>query len=60
MKDAVKFYDPENLRAEKIALTDVLTAARSAHMDHRQRLDEEEAEKKRKEVEEILKAKKEE
>ena len=49
MKDAVKFYDPENLRPEKIALTDgLLTAVRSAHMHHRQRLDEEEAEKKRK------------
>ena len=56
VKDAVKFYDPENLRAEQIALTDgLLTAVRSAHMHHRQWLDEE-AEKKRKEVDEKLKA----
>ena len=46
VKDAVKFYDSENLRPEKIALTNgLLTAVRSAHMYHRQRLDEEEAEK---------------
>lgn len=46
VKDAVKFYDSENLRPEKIALTNgLLTAVRSAHMHHRQRLDEEEAEK---------------
>lgn len=48
VKDAVKFYDPENLRRGKIALTDnLLTAVRSAHMHHRQQLNEEEAEKKR-------------
>ena len=48
VKDAVKFYYPENLRPEKIALTDgLLTAVQSAHMHHRQRLDEKEAEKKR-------------
>ena len=42
VKDAVKFYDPENLRPEKIALTNgLLTAVRSAHMHHRQWLDEE-------------------
>ena len=46
VKDAVKFYDSENLRPEKIALTNgLLTAVRSAHTHHRQRLDEEEAEK---------------
>ena len=57
VKDAVKFYDPENLRPEIIALTDdLLTAVRSAHMHHRQLLDEEEAEKKRKEADEKLKA----
>lgn len=51
-KDAVKFYDPGNLRPEKITLTDgLLTAVRSTYMHHRQGLDEEEAEKKRKEVE---------
>ena len=57
----VKFYDPENLRPEKIALTGGLqTAVRSAHMHHRQQLDEEEAEKKRKEADEKLKAEEEE
>ena len=57
MKDAVKFYDPENLRPDKIAMTDgLLTGVRSAHMQHRQRLGEEQAEKKRKEVDEKLKA----
>lgn len=61
VKDAVKLYDPENLRPEKIALTDgLLSAVRSAHMHHRQRLDEEEAEKKRKEADEKLKAEEEE
>ena len=35
-------------KEEKIALTDgLLTAVQSAHMHHRQRLDEKEAEKKR-------------
>ena len=61
VKDAVKFYDPENLRPEKVALTDgPLAAVRSAYMHHRHRLDEEEAEKKRKEVKEKLKAEEEE
>ena len=56
VKDAVKFYDPEKLRPEKIALTDgPLTAVWSADM-HKKRLGEEEAEKKRKEAEEKLKA----
>ena len=57
VKDAVKFYDPENLRPEKIALTDgPITAVWSADMHHKKRLGEEEAEKKRKEAEEKLKA----
>jgi len=56
-KDAVKFYDPENLRPEKIALTNgLLSAVRSANIHHRQRLDEEEAKQKKKEVEEKFKA----
>ena len=55
VKDAVKFHDPENCRPEKIPLTDgLLTALRSAHM-HRKRLDEEEAEKKKRHAEEKLK-----
>ena len=42
----MKFYDPENRRLEKIALTDgLLTAVRSVHMHHRQQLGEEEAQK---------------
>ena len=58
VKDAVKFYDPENLRLQKIALTDgPITAVRSADMHHKKRLGEEGAEKKRKEAEEKLKAK---
>ena len=57
VKDAVKFHDPENCRPEKIPLTDGrLTAVRSAHMHHRKRLDEEEAEKKKRHAEEKLKA----
>ena len=57
VKDAVKFYDPENLRPEKIALTDgPITAVWSADMHHKKRLGEEEAEKKRTEAEEKLKA----
>ena len=57
VKDAVKFYDPELNRQEKIAVTDgLLTAVRSAHMNHRKRLEEEEAEKKKKEAEEKLQA----
>ena len=57
VKDAVKFYDPENLRLEKIALTDgPISAVRSADMHHKKRLGEEGAEKKRKEGEEKWKA----
>ena len=57
VKDAVKFYDPENLRLEKIALTDgPITAVRSAYMHHKKRLGEEGAEKKRKEAKEKFKA----
>ena len=57
VKDAVKFHDPENCRPEKIPLTDgLLTAVRSAHMHYRKRLDEEEAEKKKRHAEEKLKA----
>ena len=57
MKDAVKFHDPENCRPEKIPLTDgLLTAVRSAHMHYRKRLNEEEAEKKKRHAEEKLKA----
>ena len=57
VKDAVKFCDPELNRPEKIALTDgLLTAVRSAHTNHRKRLDEEEAEKMKKEAEEKLQA----
>ena len=47
----MKFYDPENLRLEKIALTDgPITAVRSADMHHKKQLGEEGAEKKRKEA----------
>lgn len=47
----------ENCRPEKIPLTDgLLTAVRSAHMHYRKRLDEEEAEKKKRHAEEKLKA----
>ena len=57
VKDAVKFHDPENCRPEKIPLTDgLLTVVRSAHMHYRRWLDEEEAEKKKRHAEEILKA----
>ena len=57
VKDAVKFHDPENCRPEKIPLTDgLLTAVRSAHMHYRKRLDEEEAEKKKRDAEDKLKA----
>ena len=56
VKGAVKFHVSENCRPEKIPLTDgLLTAVRSAHMHYRKRLDEEEAEKKKRHAEEKLK-----
>ena len=58
VKDAVKFYDPENLRPEKIALTDgPITAVWSADMHHKRRRSEEGAEKRRKEAKRNLKLK---
>lgn len=52
VQDAVKFHNPEHNRPEKLPLTDsLLTAVRSAHMCYRKCLEEEGAEKKKKEPE---------
>ena len=57
VKDAVKFHVPENSRPEKIPLTDgLLSAVRSEHMHYRKQLDEQEAEKKKRDAEDKLKA----
>lgn len=52
-KDAVKFYDPEKMRLEKLLITKhVLSSARNAHFDYQRRLDiqREKEEKERKEL----------
>ena len=52
VKDAVRFHDPEHQRPQKIPLSDALTrAVRSAHTHYRQRLEEEEAEEKKRQAE---------
>ena len=52
VKDAVKFHDPEPNRPENLPLTDsLLTAVRLAHMCYQKLLEEEEAEKNKKEAE---------